>query len=196
MYPFATATNPKESLLKEVNLPESFESALLDKLSDVDHRYLKDLKVNVSNVLKYQNLTRKEILFLALGTAINEKQPDLAAGLEELAQNEGATEGEIAEVAACVSLMNANNVFYRFRHFVKKEYYETTPAGIKMSIMMNPVLGKEFFELLSLTISALNGCELCVASHEQSVLNHGGTQARIYDAVRIGAVIKSFAVLL
>ncbi len=196
MYPFATSTNPKESLLKEVNLPEGFESALLDKLSAVDHRYLKDLKVNVSNVLKYQNLSKKEILLLALGTAINEKQPALVAGLEALAQNEGATEGEIAEVAACVSLMNANNVFYRFRHFVKKEYYETTPAGIKMSIMMNPVLGKEFFELLSLTISALNGCELCVASHEQSVLNHGGTQARIYDAVRIGAIIKSFAVLL
>ncbi len=196
MYPFATATNPKESLLKEVNLPEGFESVLLDKLANVDHRYLKDLKVNVSNVLKYQNLSKKEILFLALGTAINEKQPALVAGFEALAINEGATEGEIAEVAACVSLMNANNVFYRFRHFVKKEYYETTPAGIKMSIMMNPVLGKEFFELLSLTISALNGCELCVASHEQSVLSHGGTQARVYDAVRIGAVIKSFAVLL
>lgn len=196
MYPFATATNPKESLLKEVNLPEGFESVLLDKLANVDHRYLKDLKVNVSNVLKYQNLSKKEILFLALGTAINEKQPELVAGFEALAINEGATEGEIAEVAACVSLMNANNVFYRFRHFVKKEYYETTPAGIKMSIMMNPVLGKEFFELLSLTISALNGCELCVASHEQSVLSHGGTQARVYDAVRIGAVIKSFAVLL
>ncbi len=196
MYPFATATNPKESLLKEVNLPDGFESTLLDKLSNADHRYLKDLKVNVGNVLKYQNLTKKEILFLALGTAINEKKPELVAGLEELAQNEGATEGEIAEVVACVSLMNANNVFYRFRHFVKKEYYETTPAGIKMSIMMNPVLGKEFFELLSLTISALNGCELCVASHEQSVLSHGGTQARIYDAVRIGAVMKSFAVLL
>ena len=160
MYPFATATNPKESLLKEVNLPEGFESVLLDKLANVDHRYLKDLKVNVSNVLKYQNLSKKEILFLALGTAINEKQPALVAGFEALAINEGATEGEIAEVAACVSLMNANNVFYRFRHFVKKEYYETTPAGIKMSIMMNPVLGKEFFELLSLTISALNGCEL------------------------------------
>lgn len=196
MYPFATATNPKESLLKEVNLPEGFESVLLDKLANVDHRYLKDLKVNVSNVLKYQNLSKKDILFLALGTAINEKQPELVAGFEALAINEGATEGEIAEVAACVSLMNANNVFYRFRHFVKKEYYETTPAGIKMSIMMNPVLGKEFFELLSLTISALNGCELCVASHEQSVLSHGGTQARVYDAVRIGAVIKSFAVLL
>jgi alkyl hydroperoxide reductase subunit D len=196
MYPFATASNPKASLLKEVNLPETFESTLLDKLSSIDHRYLKDLKVNVGNVLKYQNLTKKEIFLIALGSAINEKQVALSAGLEELARAEGATDAEVAEVAACVSLMNANNVFYRFRHFVKKEYYETTPAGIKMSIMVNPVLGKEFFELLSLAISALNGCELCVTSHEQSVLNHGGTQARVYDAVRISAIIKSLTVLL
>jgi len=196
MYPFATTSNTKESLYKEVNLPESFESTLVDKLSAVDHRYLKDLKINIGNVLKYQNLTKKEILFIALGTAINEKNAALIAAFEELARAEGATDAEIAEVIGCVSLMNANNVFYRFRHFVKKDYYETTPAGIKMSIMMNPVLGKEFFELLSLAISALNGCELCVTAHEQSVLSHGGTQAKVYDAVRIAAIIKSFAVIL
>ncbi|GAB2785672.1 carboxymuconolactone decarboxylase family protein [Rhabdobacter roseus] len=196
MYPFATATNPKESLYKEVNLPADFESTLLNKLAKLDHRYLKDLKINVGNVLKSQNLTRKEALLLALGVAINEKSTSLIQALEELAAQEGADEKELAEVTACVSLLNANNVFYRFRHFVKKEYYESTPAGIKMSIMVNPVLGKEFFELLSLVVSALNGCELCVTSHEQSVLGHGGTPARIFDAVRLGAIFKSFSVLL
>jgi lipoyl-dependent peroxiredoxin subunit D len=39
-------------------------------------------------------------------------------------------------------LMNTNNVFYRFRHFMGKDFYNNQPAGIKMSIMMNPVLGK------------------------------------------------------
>ncbi len=196
MYPFATATNPRESLYKEVNLPASFESVLLDKLAAVEHRYLKDLKINVGNVLKSQHLSRKEALLLALAVAINEKQPALAAALEELATGEGATGAELAEITGCVSLMNANNVFYRFRHFVNKDYYETAPAGIKMSIMMNPVLGKEFFELVSLIVSALNGCELCVTSHEQSVLQHGGSQARVVDAVRLGAIIKSFTVLI
>lgn len=195
MFPFAAATNPKESLYKEVNLPEEFVSVLIDKLADQDHRYLKDLKINVGNVLKDQNLTKKEVLLLAFATAINEKNVPLISGLEALAIEAGATEKEIAEVIGCVSLMNANNVFYRFRHFMKKEYYDNAPAGIKMSIMMNPVLGKEFFELLSLAISAINGCEMCVTSHEQSVLAHGGTQARIFDAVRLVAIIKSFTVI-
>jgi alkyl hydroperoxide reductase subunit D len=195
MYPFAATGNTKESLYKEVNLPSDFESVLLNKLAALDHRYLKDLKINVGNALKSQNLNRKESLIIALAVAINEKNTALISALEELAINEGAEEKELAEVTACVSLMNANNVFYRFRHFMDKEYYNTAPAGIKMSIMMNPVLGKEFFELLSLVVSALNGCEMCVTSHEQSVLAHGGSQARIFDAVKLGAIFKSLTVL-
>ena len=196
MYPFAATGNTKDSLYKEVNLPSEFESVLINKLAALDHRYLKDLKINLSNVLKSQNINRKEALLIALSVAINEKNAAVISAIEELAINEEAEEKEIAEVIACVSLMNANNVFYRFRHFMHKEFYDNAPAGIKMSIMVNPVLGKEFFELLSLVVSALNGCEMCVTSHEQSVLNHGGTQARIFDAVRIGAIFKSFTVLV
>jgi alkyl hydroperoxide reductase subunit D len=196
MYPFATTGSTKDSLYKEVNLPAEFESVLIDKLAALDHRYLKDLKINVGNVLKSQTLTRKEALLIALSVAVNEKNAALIAAIEELVVAEGADEKEIAEVTACVSLMNANNVFYRFRHFMHKEFYDNAPAGIKMSIMVNPVLGKELFELLSLVVSSLNGCEMCVTSHEQSVLNHGGTQARIFDAVRIGAIFKSLAVLI
>ncbi|CAG5069982.1 Alkyl hydroperoxide reductase AhpD [Dyadobacter sp. CECT 9623] len=196
MYPFAATGNTKDSLYKEVNLPAEFESVLISKLAALDHRYLKDLKVNVSNALKSGTLSRKEALLIALSVAVNEKNSALISALEELLKTEGAEDKEIAEVTACVSLMNANNVFYRFRHFMHKEFYDNAPAGIKMSIMVNPVLGKEFFELLSLVVSALNGCEMCVTSHEQSVLNHGGTQARIFDAVRVGAIFKSFSVLL
>ncbi len=196
MYPFAATASTKDSLYKETNLPVDFESVLMDKLAALDHRYLKDLKINLGNVLKSQNLTKKEALLIAFSVAVNEKNTALITAIEELALNEGADEKEIAEVSACVSLMNANNVFYRFRHFMHKEFYDTAPAGIKMSIMVNPVLGKEFFELLSLVVSALNGCEMCVTSHEQSVLNHGGTQARIFDAIRIGSVFKSFTVLI
>ncbi|MFC0181853.1 alkyl hydroperoxide reductase subunit D [Pseudarcicella hirudinis] len=193
---FGVANETKANLLKEVNLPENFESLFLDRLNTADHRYIKDLKINVSNALKAQNLSEKEAVLLALGVAINEKANVLISSLEALALQKEASEKEINEVAACVSLMNANNIFYRFRHFMNKESYETAPAGIRMSIMMNPVLGKEFFELLSLVISAINGCEMCVTSHEASVKAHGATEPRILDAVRLGAVFKSFITLL
>jgi alkyl hydroperoxide reductase subunit D len=92
--------------------------------------------------------------------------------------------------------MSTNNIFYRFRHFVKKEFYENQPAGIKMSIMANPVLGKEFFELVSLVLSSVNGCELCVGSHERSVLQHGSTESRVFEGVKLGAIIKGLITVL
>ena len=38
--------------------------------------------------------------------------------------------------------------------------------------------------------------ELCVTSHEVSVKQHGATEQRIFDAVRLGAVVKSVIILL
>jgi len=194
---FATASNTKKSLFESINLPEELESSLIDRLNEADSRFLKDLKINVGNVLKSQNLSEKEAALLALSVAINEKNAVLREALEEVAAKAGATEAEILEVAACVSVMNANNVFYRFKHFMhSNENYQNMPAGIRMSVMMNPVLGKEFFELLSLGISALNGCEQCVTSHEASVKSHGGSEARIFDTIRLVSVIRSLIVIL
>ena len=114
----------------------------------------------------------------------------------ELAKEKEATDAEIAEMHACTSLLSVNNVFYRFRHFAGKESYNNMPARIKMNIMMNPVTGKEFFELVSLVVSAVNGCEQCVKSHEASVLNQGGTEERIFDAIRLGAIVRGLSQVL
>jgi alkyl hydroperoxide reductase subunit D len=183
-------------LLQAVGLTETHLSTCLRALADTDARYLKDLKINVTNSLTATTLSKKEAFLLGLAVAVNEKHVDLQTSFEKLATQEGATAKDIAEIISCTSLMNANNVYYRFRHFVNKEFYTATPAGIRMSIMANPVLGKEFFELVSLTVSALNGCEMCVTSHEEALLKHGTEQQRILEAVRLGAVLRSLVVLL
>ena len=183
-------------LLQAVGLTETHLSTRLRSLADTDARYLKDLKINVTNSLTATTLSKKEAYLLGLAVAVNEKHAELQASFEKMAIAEGAGAKDIAEIISCTSLMNANNVYYRFRHFVNKEFYTATPAGIRMSIMANPVLGKEFFELVSLTISALNGCEMCVTSHEEALLKHGTEQQRILEAVRLGAVLRSLVVLL
>lgn len=194
---FATTNNDTAiQLLQTVGINDTTLPVNLQTLATTDARYLKDLKLNISNSLNAGTLSKKEAYLIGVAVAVNEKQAALQASFEKLAQQEGANDKEIAEAISCTSLMNANNVFYRFRHFVNKEFYTSTPAGIRMSIMANPVLGKEFFELLSLVISALNGCEMCVTSHEEAVLKHGTEQQRVLDAVRLGAVLRSLAVLL
>jgi alkyl hydroperoxide reductase subunit D len=183
-------------ILQDNNLANISPGTGLELLANKDHKYLRDLRINLSNALAYPNLSKKESLLLALSVGINEKNEQLITAYRSLAEAEGATQEEIAELFSLVSLMNINNVFYRFRHYTGKDYYNQTPAGIKMSIMMNPVLGKEFFELASLAVSALNGCEMCVNAHETSVKQHGASEARIYDAIRLTAVVKGFSTLI
>jgi alkyl hydroperoxide reductase subunit D len=196
----ATATIQNETfqnLLNDLNIPHYMPSANAQALLNVNARFIKDIKINTGNVLNNsQHLNRKESLLLALAVAINEKYDLLKESFTGLAKEAGATEEEIAEITACTSLMNTNNVFYRFRHFMGKDFYNNQPAGIKMSIMMNPVLGKEFFELVSLVVSSINGCEMCVTSHEQSVLQHGSSESRVFEAVKLGAVIKGLISVL
>ena len=185
------------SLFAELGIAETHTSKSLERLSAVDSKYLRDLKLNVAAVMKSKNLTPKEANLLALAVAANEKNDVLITGFEGLCAKEGASAEEMAEAHACASLLSLNNVFYRFRHYMHgNEYYNNTPAGIRMSIMMNPVLGKEFFELMSIVVSALNGCEQCVTSHEHSVKALGTSEARIYDAIRLAAVIKSLSVVI
>ena len=163
----------------------------------MNSRYLRDLKLNVSGVLGSNNLSRKEANLLALSVAVNEKNNVLITAFEQLAEKEGATAEEIAETHACASLMSVNNIFYRFRHYIHdSEYYSRQPAGLRMSIMMNPVIGKPLFELMSLVVSAVNGCERCVLSHEHSVKEQGADEPRIYDAIRLGAVIKGLCTVI
>lgn len=166
-------------------------------LIETDARYIKDLRINVSNVLaNNQHMQKKEAYLLALSVAINENFLPLQVSFTTLAKQNGATEQDIAEVIACTSLMNTNNIYYRFRHFVEKEFYRAQPAGIKMGLMSKPILGKELFELISLVVSALNGCASCVATHEQSVVQHGSTEAKILEAIKLAAVIKGLITVL
>jgi alkyl hydroperoxide reductase subunit D len=184
------------NMLGDLGLPSEHSTIGLQKLAGADNRFLKDLKLNVSGVLGSSNFSKKETSLLALSVAINEKHQALMTAFENMARNNEATDAEIAETYACTAIMNTNNVFYRFRHYMhENEFYNKQPAGLRMSSMMNPIMGKEFFEMMSLVVSALNGCERCVTSHEHSVKQHGATEQRIYDAIRLASVIKSLCVI-
>ncbi|MBS1601551.1 MAG: carboxymuconolactone decarboxylase family protein [Bacteroidetes bacterium] len=194
----ATISNETfQNLLIDLNIPDYEPSANVLVLVAGESRFIKDLKINVGNVLNNsQQLNRKEAVLLALAVAVNERFPLLQESFAGMAREAGATDAEIAEIVACTSLMNTNNVFYRFRHFMKKDFYDNQPAGIKMSIMASPVLGKEFFELVSLVVSSINGCEMCVSSHERSVLQHGSSESRVMEGVKLGAVVKGLIAVL
>lgn len=178
-------------LLEELALAPDHAGVALDVLGATENRYVRDLKMNLKAVLKSAHIDNKGTALLALSIAANQKNAALIASFKELAAGHGATMPELAEAIACASLLACNNVTYRFRHFIGRPKYDELRMGLRMNIMMSPATGKEFFELMSLAVSAVNGCELCVKSHEASLLELGATEDRIWDAVRLAGVVVS-----
>ena len=185
------STEVIHELLGSIGSDTEYRTAGLHLLEEGNSRYLRDLKLNFSSTLTSEHLSAKEIALLGVSVAINERNKPLTTFFKNLAEENEASAEEIAEAVGCASLLASNNVFYRFRHFTKKEKYTQIPARIRMQIMMKPVTGKEFFELMSLAISAVNGCEMCVNSHEDSLIKLGATEERIFDAVRIASIITA-----
>lgn len=181
----------RTDLLGELNIDESIESLVLEQMASVDHRFLRDTRINMANALQSEHLSSRETALLAYAVAVNNGIPALIMAFEEKAREQGAGTEELAETAACASLLSANNVLYRFRHFMGKEKYDTIPARIKMNIMARPVIGKELFELISLAVSAVNGCEMCVRAHEASLIGMGMSEEKIFDAIRLASVVTA-----
>jgi alkyl hydroperoxide reductase subunit D len=186
-----TYSESTQEFLTFLNAPTDFQTEALDLLEAGKSRYLADLKINFKNSFESEYLTKKEVALLGVALASNNNNTPLLKFFEGNAKQEGASAEEIAEAIACASLLSANNVLYRFRHFAKKEKYNEIPARIKMNIMGRPVNGKEFFELISLAVSAVNGCERCVTSHEASLIELGSKEERVFEAVRLASVITS-----
>ena len=185
------STETINEFLQSIGVDTAYRTASLSLLENGESRYVRDLELNFASTLTSEHLSTKECGLLGLSVAVNNNNLPLTNFYTNYATEQGATAEEIAEAAACASLLASNNVFYRFRHFTQKEKYGQIPARIRMQIMMKPVTGKEFFELMSLTISAVNGCEMCVNAHEDSLIKMGTTEERIFDAVRIASLVTS-----
>jgi|SRR5690349_17826312 len=186
-----TYSETTQEFLDFIKIDKDYRTDALDLLEEGKSRYVADLKLNFKNSFESEHLSKKEVALLGVALAVNAGNRVLKQFFKDNAITEGATEAEVAEAAACASLLSANNVLYRFRHFVNKEKYNEIPARIKMNIMARPVGGKEFFELMSLAVSAVNGCEMCVKSHEQSLIELGSKEERIFEAVRLASVVTS-----
>jgi lipoyl-dependent peroxiredoxin subunit D len=178
-------------LLLNLNIETSYRNDSLVLLEKGESRYLRDLKLNLASTLTSEHMSTKECALIGLSTAINNNNAPLTRYFTVYAEQQGATPAETAEAAGCASLLASNNIFYRFRHFTQKEKYGQMPARIRMQLMMKPVTGKEFFELMSLAISAVNGCQMCVNAHEDSLIKLGTIEERIFDAVRIASLVTA-----
>jgi alkyl hydroperoxide reductase subunit D len=167
----------------------------IDRLREQMPPSAKDIQLNLSSVLQGGALDDTQRWGVAVASAIAARHPALR---DAVLQDAGARVGEavLDDARAAASLMAMSNVYYRFRHFVGKESYRTKPPRLRMNRLAQPKTNKATFELYCLAVSAINGCEICVQSHERAVVEGGLTDDHVHDAVRIAATIFAAAVAL
>ena len=165
--------------------------ALRQKLPDV----AKDIKLNLQAVLNDSLLTPDVRWGVAVASAASCNCPALLeATLADAAKH--ASPEVIADAKAAAVIMAMNNIYYRFRHMSGKPEYAQKAPRLRMNRMAQPASTKVNFELFSLAVSAIHGCEMCVQSHDKVVLQGGLTEDHVNDAIRIAAVFHAAAVAL
>jgi lipoyl-dependent peroxiredoxin subunit D len=170
----------------------------LDTIRDSLPDYARDLKLNLGSVLAptgAPGLTERQIWAVAVAAAIASRHVPLARDLEALGAAHLSSE-DLNAARAAAALMGMNNIYYRFLHLVEDAEYKQLPARLRMNVLANPGISKADFELLSLAVSAINGCGTCVASHERQLRQHGLSREAVQSAVRIAATVHAVAGVL
>jgi lipoyl-dependent peroxiredoxin subunit D len=170
----------------------------LETIKDSIPDYARDLKLNLGTVLTPQGspgLASVQLWSLALSTAIAARNVPFARAIEELAR-EQLDEAHLNAARAAAAIMGMNNVYYRLLHLVDDEEYQSLPARLRMNVIANPGIAQDDFELLSLAVSAVNGCGLCITAHERKLRAHGVRRESIQSAVRIASTVHAVAGVL
>ena len=172
--------------------------ATLDSIRDAIPDYARDLKLNLGSVLATTGapgLTEKQIWAVALASAIASRNVSFTRDIESLASAH-LDAAFLNGARAAASIMGMNNIYYRFLQLVEDPEYAQMPARVRMNGIGNPGIDKQDFELLSLAVSAINGCGTCVASHERTLRKHEMSREAVQSAVRIAATVHAVARVL
>ena len=168
--------------------------ANLEALRDALPEYAKDIRLNLGSVLTPEgapDLTLEQIQGIALASAYATKNAVVIQAIEAETSAAGEAVHNAAKAAATVMAMN--NVYYRFVHLVHDEEIKKLPTKLRMNVIGSSGIAKLDFELMSLAVSAINGCGMCMEAHVHEVGKAGATKLGIQSAVRIAAVVSAAA---
>jgi alkyl hydroperoxide reductase subunit D len=166
----------------------------LDTLKARVPDYAKDIRLNLGSLANEPVLSTEQRAGVFVAAALASRNKEVTEALvTEFAPQLSAEAMEAAKAAAAIMAMN--NIYYRFVHLAGGDYGKM-PARLRMNVLARPGVDKATFELWSLAVSAVNGCDMCIESHERAVRGHGLTAEQIQAAVRIAAIVHAAAAVL
>ncbi|WP_328544253.1 carboxymuconolactone decarboxylase family protein [Streptomyces europaeiscabiei] len=167
----------------------------LDALRSAVPDYAADLRRNLDSVLGDSGLSAQRLWGTVLATAIASRS---AIVLRELAPEARAKLSPEAYTAArsAAAMMAMSNVFHRTRHLLSDPEYGRLRAGLRMNVIGDPGVDRVDFEFWAFAVSAINGCGLCLDSHERVLRKAGLDRATVQEAFKIASVVQAVGVTL
>lgn len=167
----------------------------IESIKSIMPDYAKDIKLNLSSLVNDETLSQQQLWGTFLASALAGRNLFIIAEIMEEASEHLSVEA-IEAAKAAAAIMGMNNIYYRFVHLSSNKEYQTMQAKLRMNVIANPGVEKDDFELWSLAVSAINGCGLCIDSHEAQLLKNGITKDQIQTAVRIASVVHAASAIL
>lgn len=166
-------------------------------LLDSIESYQKDVRINLQTLFQESvpgtvNLGKDLKYALILACGLSTGSASFVKTLRSV-MGDDLPEPFIQAAHLAASLMAMTNVYYRAKHFAAHGELSALPARLRMTALGAPPIPKGPFELLCLAVSAINGCEQCVASHVKSASEHVSLEW-IHESIRIAAIVKSGSV--
>jgi alkyl hydroperoxide reductase subunit D len=163
----------------------------LQDLREQIPNFAKDIKLNLETLLNREGipgLSPLQSAAIALACAYAVQEMDLASAI----RSDLHITPEVDEAAkGAASIMAMNNVYYRSMHLIEDQEIAKLPAKLRMNIIGKPGIPKVDFELMSLAVSAISGCGMCINAHINEVKKQGITNEGIHSAIRIGSVVNA-----
>jgi len=156
--------------------------------------YAKDIKLNLGSLAGEVALNTQQRAGTFIASALASRNAEVTRAITAEFGPQLSPEALTAAKAAA-AIMGMNNIYYRFVHLVGGDY-ERLPARLRMNIIGKPGVEKTDFELWALAVSAINGCGMCLTSHEKILRDHGITTEQIQAAIRIAATVHAVAAVL
>lgn len=179
-----------------MNISEKVDAFLEQTYPGLTTSIYRDLSLNFKKALEDNLLDPAERFqnLLAAATALNNL--DLMKFAASTLKEMGLSEEVLRETAESAGIMGMNNTYYKFRSYLPEEdKVNYQRAGLRMMSLGKPIMGKKLFETLAMTVSIVNGCPMCIASHEKALLEHGMTADQIHDLARLASVVKGLTSL-
>ena len=163
----------------------------IDNLRNALPEYAKDQKLNLGTLTRTTELNEQQLWGSMLAAAAATRNEKVIAEIAEEAKEHLSDEAVEAAYGAA-TVMAMNNVAYRAKGWLGDDYAQVK-FGLRMNIISKPGVEKADFELWSLAVSTINGCEHCAVAHANTVREEGLTKEQVWESIKIAGVVQAVA---